>query len=138
MSGVTGDFAGLDALRGALEGLEDVVPRICDRAGEKIEAAVDAQFAAGTDPYGAPWAPLASGAASHLTKSGGMRASVVVVVGTDRIETIVADPAGYHQTGTRHMPARPVIPTEAKGLPDTWDAAITDAGLEVLDEAWGR
>lgn len=138
MSGVTGDFAGLETLRGALEGLEDVIPRICDKAGEKIEAAVDAQFSAGTDPYGTPWAPLASGQPSHLTKSGGMRSSVVVVVGTDRIETIVADPAGYHQGGTRRMVARPIIPTEARGLPDTWDDAITEAGLEVLDEAWGK
>ena len=63
--------------------------------------------------------------------------SITVVVSEDSIEVIVADPASYHQEGTVNMPARPIIPDESRGLPETWEQAIQDAGQQVMEEEWG-
>lgn len=69
----------------------------------------------------APWAPRKPSKRddSHplLIKSGGLRQSIksklrgehTVVVGTDK------EYAGYHQFGTKHMPARPFMPIDANG-----------------------
>lgn len=65
-----------------------------------------------------PWAPRKSGGKwPLLIKSGSLRQSIgwklqgsdTVVVGTDKKY------AGYHQTGTKHMPARPFMPVDKSG-----------------------
>ena len=68
-----------------------------------------------------PWAPRKKSKRDDghplLIKSGSLRQSIgwklegddTVVVGTDKKY------AGYHQTGTKHMPARPFMPIDANG-----------------------
>ena len=67
-----------------------------------------------------PWAPRKNNADPErplLYKSGSLRQSIgwklvggdTVVVGTDR------EYAGYHQFGTKHMPARPFFPVDKRG-----------------------
>ena len=67
-----------------------------------------------------PWAPRKSGGTWPLLVKhpyGGLRASInrklvgddTVVVGTDK------EYAGYHQFGTKHMPARPFMPLDREG-----------------------
>ena len=67
-----------------------------------------------------PWAPRKSGGDWPLLvkhPNGGLRASIesklvgddTVVVGTDKKY------AGYHQFGTKHMPARPFMPVDKSG-----------------------
>ncbi len=145
-SGLTGDFIGLADVIGDLEGMTDLVDDICIEASEEIELAIDSQFTLGTDPYGTPWAPLkASTLRRHphrhdppLTDTEGMRRSVTVQATMASIGVTVADPAGYHQDGTDHMVARPIIPSDAHGLPPTWEAAIREAGQRVMDRRWGQ
>ena len=90
-----------------------------------------------------PWPPRKSGGTHPLLiKSGNMRQGIgyrlqgddTVVVGTP------AKYAGYHQTGTKHMPARPFFPVDKNGnlTPRVMDdimanvQAIYDAELEKL------
>ena len=68
-----------------------------------------------------PWAPRKKSKRDDghplLIKSGSLRQSIgwklqgndTVVVGTDKKY------AGYHQTGTKHMPARPFMPLDRNG-----------------------
>ena len=67
-----------------------------------------------------PWAPRKSGGTWPLLVKhpyGGLRATInrklvgddTVVVGTDK------EYAGYHQFGTKHMPARPFMPLDREG-----------------------
>ena len=67
-----------------------------------------------------PWAPRKSGGTWPLLvkhPDGGLRATIksklvgddTVVVGTDKKY------AGYHQFGTKHMPARPFMPLDRNG-----------------------
>jgi hypothetical protein len=134
--GVSGDFGGLaDAVTkiGALEGLPD---RIADRLPAEFSALLDEQFSTGVDPYGDPWAPLADSTIATgrspppLTDTGAMHASAVVSASGGVVTMSVDDPAGFHQTGTRNMPAREVLPTDARGLPPAYELAIVRVATE--------
>lgn len=144
-SGLTGDFLGLAEVIGDLEGLRDIADEIAIESSVAVEDAIDSQFTLGCDPYGVPWAPLAESTKRRhgredppLTAEGAMRDSVTVQATQSSIEVMIADPAGYHQDGTDHMPARKIIPDDARGIPPAWDAAIHEAGMAVLDRRWGQ
>lgn len=90
-------------------------------------------FFNGTDPWGAPWAPLAkstidarrrrgNAGISPLLDTGQMFASLRVERGNDFAVIHMDSPAGFHQGGTRYMPAREMLPMEGEEvvLPDSW------------------
>jgi hypothetical protein len=144
MAGASVDLGSLEGVIGGLEGLRDLVPEIALEASIEIFETIDSSFTLGADPYGETWAPLAPATIAKgrtpppLTDTGAMREGLRVSVTQDAIVASLPDPAGYHQTGTRHMPARPVLPDDARGLPDAWRAAITDAGQRVFEARWGK
>jgi hypothetical protein len=127
---LTGDFSELNDAVVRLQSLDGLTARAAQRAANSIAGVVDEQFAAGTDPYGTPWQDLASGGPSHLTETGEMHAGVVVHASGSDIVITVPDPGGYHQTGTRYMPARPVEPVQSQGLPPAYEIAILAAVAE--------
>ena len=141
--GLAIDLGSLDAVVGALAGLRDLVPDIALEASIEIHETIQSEFVLGTDPYGETWAPLAPATLAKgrtpppLTDTGAMRESLRVSVTEAAITASMDSPAGYHQDGTRYMPARPVLPDYARGLPDAWRAAITEAGQRVFAKAWG-
>src|SRR5690348_3268759 len=51
-------MSGFDDLVSTLAELEDIPSRIASEVSDGINEIIADQFAAGTDPYGAPWAPL--------------------------------------------------------------------------------
>lgn len=136
------DLAGCLKWMGDLErvlGRLDALPRrVAEKAAPAITAELQREFARGTDPYGRKWRKLATGKPSHLTESGrlrrgtraaplpGKRAGVRILLGHGRIGL-------YHQTGTRKMPARKILPE--RGMPSTWSAAINRAMREAVREA---
>lgn len=141
--GLTGNFAGLEQIIGALEGMSDLVDSICIESSAGIERAIDSCFTLGTDPYGQTWAPLAKSTMAKgrtpppLTDTGKMRGSVVVYAMMQTIHAWVADPAGYHQRGTKYMPARAVLPDE-RGLPPAWEAEIRESAMAVIERSWDK
>ncbi len=114
-----------------IKSLEDLPERAAQRAALAIANVLDEQFAAGTDPYGDPWKDLVSGGPSHLTETGEMHAGSIVHASGNDIVINVPDPGGYHQTGTRYMVARPLEPTQSRGLPPAYEVAILAAIAEV-------
>ena len=95
-----------------------------------------------------PWAPRKNNADPErplLYKSGSLRQSIgwkldgddTVVVGTDKKY------AGYHQTGTKHMPARPFMPVDKNGnlLPRVQrkiNKIVDEALSEEMEKAFGH
>lgn len=138
------DVGSLESIIGALDGLRDLVPEIALEASIEIFETTDSLFVLGADPYGETWAPLAPATLAKgrtpppLTDTGAMRESLRVSVTETAIVASIASPAGYHQDGTKYMPARPVLPDYARGLPDAWRASITDAGQRVFEARWGK
>lgn len=113
----------------------DVLPRrVAVAAAPKISRLLQRQFAQGVDPYGRRWARLATGKRSRLTETGrlssgtraapmvGGRAGLRIIVGL--MGTRGRSPI-VHQTGTRNMPARKILPE--RGLPREWRDAIETA-----------
>lgn len=127
-------FKGLQRLTGTLRALAEVPSRAAADAAVRIGELVQESFGSGTDPYGRAWASLAASTQARgrtpppLTDTGAMRGSVVVspLPGAGIAVTLGAAYATFHQTGTRYMPQRQILP-QSGGLAPSWRQAISDA-----------
>jgi hypothetical protein len=137
---VNGDFDGLGALEANLRRMASVPARASKLAAENVREVITGEYATGSNPYGAPWAPLkpstlAKGRhAPPLTDTGALDAGTNVqpLPGAGISVTFDAPYASFHHTGTSRMAARPVAPTGA--FPRSWEKAITNA----LDETFAK
>ena len=135
--GLSGHMAALSRLADRCADLATVPSRAAKRAAVEIEALIEDEFDAGTDPYGTAWAPLAEATVDRgrspppLTDTAAMRQSVAVrPMRGAGVAVTVAHPAGIHQTGWSGKggkgPARPILP-QRRALPEDWRDAIADA-----------
>jgi len=116
-TGMAEEIARIDDMR---RRAEDLTPVLTGRAQAGEGVIQEQVFDRGQSPLGDPWAGLA---ASTLKKRRGRSAQILVNTGKLRegIQGIAKphsvvfssdkDFGAYLQTGTRHMPARPFIPT---------------------------
>jgi hypothetical protein len=104
--------------------------------------------ALGTDPYGVAYAPLSAmyakqkarryGNKAILSATGAMlRSYRVTVSGRSIEETVSADYAGYHQSGTSKMPKRAILPDE-RGLPAKDQQKLIELTSKYIDQQVGR
>lgn len=121
----------LDELRG--------LPKLTlRRAEKKIEAEIVQEFMDGVDPYGDRWAPLAPSTRARgrtgppLTNDGDMLESLDITAKGDELTCSMDSPFPFHQAGTARMPARTIFP-DGRGLPVSWEKAITDSVDEELE-----
>jgi hypothetical protein len=97
------------------------------------------EFARGADPYGRKWTRLSTGKPSHLTKSTRLRTGTraALMPGNSKGVRILfgsrARVASLHQSGTKHMPARKILPE--RGMPASWRMAITREMARLTREA---
>lgn len=137
-------FKGFQRLHGTLRKLADVPAQAAKSASERIGDLIEEEFAQGTDPYGRPWAALrpytlAKGRKPPpLTDSGAMRESLTVrpTAGAGIEVTMGVDYATFHQTGTRHMAQRQILP-QSGGFPSAWSKAIATSVAEATKKATG-
>lgn len=111
----------------ALGDLDSIPAQASAEAAREIERLIQDQFRSGTDPSGRPWKDLASGGRSFLFRSGDLFGSIHVKPrpGAGVRVTVDAKYASYHQTGTKRMPARKILPEDE--LPESWELAIERA-----------
>jgi phage gpG-like protein len=135
-----------------------LLPEIARRVGAAFVKQVADEFRESRDPYGNPWAPvyrnrardrrararrLAAGKAIRADKplidTGRLRASVVAR--TEGSEVRIALPveyASYHQTGTRKMVRRQILPeADTGGLGPRWTMAANKEISAVLLKHFG-
>jgi hypothetical protein len=135
VSGVSGDFAKLNALTHISARLDRARAEASRRTAKAITEVIEREFKTGTDPRGVPWRPLKASTLARgrrpppLTDSGAMRASVFVYPA--RLDVSIASPAGFHQSGTRYMASRPIVPTGQNAA--KWVAAIHEAVRGAFD-----
>lgn len=94
------------------------------------------------DPYGRKWQPLSSATIDQkqrlgyplkiLTRTGTMRSSVRYQVKRKSVQIVIDFPAQFHQTGTRKMPKRQILPENR--LSRTDERSIVDLGIEYLED----
>lgn len=130
-------FAALERFIAGIERVaESGIDDIKTEAEANVQGVVDGQYEQGVNPEGEAWAPLKSGGASHLTKSGAMRTASKAVRGVKGITVTIPKPGGFHQSGTGKMAARELVPS-GDTLPPTWDAAVADAARQVVIKPFG-
>ena len=121
-------FANLQKM---IRSLASVPSQVARGASDGIAREIQAEFDAGCDPFGHPWAELKPATLDKgrfpppLTDTGNMRDGVTVqpLPGAG-IGVTIPDPGVHHQYGTKYMAARPIFPDR---MPDTWQRAIADA-----------
>lgn len=133
----------LASLRGLMRTVEELayVPRkVAAIAAPKLSRLLQAEFRSGTDPYGRPWRRLSRATLARgrhpppLTDTGRLRNGTGAKQGRAGIVLTVGAPYGkFHQYGTRHMPARRILP--AFGMPASWRQALDDAAQQSIREA---
>ena len=126
-----------------LESLSEVPSRAAREASEEIESLIVEQFARGEDPYGEPWEELAESTRRRgrtnppLTDTHDMVDGLEVkpTAGAGIAVTLDQPYSRFHQTGTKRMPARPILPTGE--LPEAWETAIAGAVVNAAARATG-
>ena len=114
-----------------------LVKKISEAAAPKLTDAILAHWAAGQDPFGNQWAPLAHNRGpSYLFATGDMLASLKVRIAGYQIVWSIDDPSQYHQYGTSRMPARKLFPDDADNPPEAYAAAVEQAFQEVLEKTF--
>jgi len=115
--------------RQALTELSRVPSDVARASARAIQRDMRRNFARGVDPYGRPYLPLAPASLARGRRPPPLRAYAKAVTAQPMqaagISLRVDHPqAGFHQTGTRYMPKRIVIPD--RGVPPKWTAIIED------------
>lgn len=117
--------------------LLSVAAQVATESASELTGELQAQFDRGAGPYGDGWAALKSGAPSHLEASGAMRGGTRVRPnGGAGLAMEAPPPANFHQSGTRNMPARKVIPDN--GLPASWRAILQRIYSDRLRKGFGQ
>ena len=130
MSGITGDFAQLDAIIAKYGAMGNPVTRALTVAVPKIQAQARANYAANKGPDGAPWARNKDGTYPSLNRPA---AGVTFTASGNSIVGSAEDVLQYHQDGNDRLPRRPVFP-EPGTIPDPWMVLIEAALREELKE----
>lgn len=125
-------FAELSSLIGRLEGLAAATTDIVSAKLEPaLQQVLEREYDQGQSPDGETWAPKADGSPSHLQKTGAMRSGTKAVNGVSGVSVHIPKPGNWHQSGTKRMPARKLVP-ETEPLPPEWQKALENAATEAV------
>lgn len=126
----------------SLRQLASVPARVSADAAPVVTDLIAQQFTDGVDPYGEPWEPHAEATVKRwgehpiLDLSGRMKSvSVAPLSGAGIGVSLGADYSRFHQTGTKTMPARRILP-DNRGLPATWVQALSHLTQDAFGKAW--
>lgn len=146
---ITYELKGATALRYRLMNMRDQRKEraALEDIGRQIHLLTMLRFETETDPWGRPWAPLASstvkrrrlGSRRILQDTGNLRRSYTWRVGRHQVAVgtfgrVNGKPPGYaryHQTGTSRMPARKMLPEKP------WPKTYTEAVETVIRHYYG-
>ncbi len=126
---VKGDFAGLARVTAKLrkKAQKSAVSAIATAAAAAIRPVEAKHLAAGTTPYGEPWAPRKQDGGRALA---GAKAKVRARGNT--IRASAPYPYVFHNAGTKHHVKRQIVPDDATGIPADWTKALESAATAQL------
>lgn len=134
-------MAGFSDLADRLAQLKKVPARAAKAAAAAIQDLIKDEFDGSHNAYGNAWAPLLpqtvrrkGGDARILRATDALSSSPSVKATSGAgIEISIDDIGRFHQTGTKFMVARKILP-DGSTLPPSWQAAISDALAESMKE----
>ena len=127
-------MAGFRDLADRLAELEGLPSRITSEVAGAINAEIGKQFADGNNAYGNAWKPLLpqtvkrkGGDARILRRTDALsEATRATPTSGSGIEIESLDYGSFHQSGTKRMVARKILP-DGSALPKSWSDAIAEA-----------
>lgn len=130
-------MAGLRDLSARLKELQSVPSRIARRVAASINEQLADQFEQGVNAYGNAWKPLLpqtirrkKGDARILRRTDELSTNTIAKpMAGSGIEIESLDYGEKHQTGTKHMVARKILP-DGSALPRGWTDAIEEASAD--------
>jgi hypothetical protein len=106
--------------------------QVTAQAAPALTTVANETFAAGTDPYGVPWAPGADGKAVTLRQTGRLQRFLQYVgIGT-KLRVALGVPYSRYQIGKR-----PVFPRQGAPLPKDYVAVLSEATSKAVKAAMG-
>jgi len=134
-------MAGARDLADRLAQLAEIPSRIAAKVAEEITESLADEFDSGMNSYGTPWKPLLpqtvrrkKGDARILRRTDALSAATIArPMGGAGVEIVSLDHGNFHQTGTKHMVARKILP-DGGTLPRPWAEAIQSA----LDQEFAK
>ncbi len=112
-----------------------------EATGDYFLKRVEQGFRSEVDPYGKKWAALSPATISQkerlgyplkiLTRTGNMRRSPKYIVQGKSVKIVASHPSEFHQSGTRKMPQRQILP-EGR-LTKTDERNIVDLAVDYLE-----
>lgn len=110
--------------------------------GQYFQRRVEEGFRKEVDPYNKRWAKLSPATIADkqrrgyplkiLTRTRRMRSGVRIIINKKSIRITVPFPSEFHQSGTRKMPQRKIIPDQGR-LSKTDERNIKDIFIDYLD-----
>lgn len=139
---ISGDFGKIKEWELLFETGGVVLPACSAVMAEEAIGLVKDGFRSSKDPYGEKWKrkkrkdgrKVLSGKTSRL--KGGWHVSKNGKGGATIAPSVVY--AAFHQVGTKRLPARLMVPSAAKGLPDKWARLMEEAAQKVLRRHFKR
>jgi hypothetical protein len=127
----------LDAMIASLRQLAspaDVERRVAKKAETTLQAALEKTLAAGQTPEGKPWAPRKTGGRAYEHAA----SRIVTKASGNLVRTTLSGPEVYGHFGNAHQEPRQMLPDAGAGMPESVEAALTEAAQQVFDEAMGQ
>ena len=115
--------SGITTFVRSLKGLKQLAPNVAEELADDIYKDLQQKYGRRLDPYGNRWRPRKIPQPWPLMKrSGRLYGSLNTAVrGSSIIATRKAPYARFHQTGTKHLPIRLVVPSAKRGIPKSWN-----------------
>ncbi len=138
-------MAGFADLAANLAELEGIPSRIAKEVADGIGALVADEFESGTDPYGRAWKALLpstlkrkGGDSRILRRTDALSGSTLAKASSGAgVEIVSLEYGEKHQTGTKHMVARKILP-DGSDLPEAWSEVIDIATQNAFKKALGK
>lgn len=134
---IQGDTKQLNKLIDSLKSLESVHEKAASRTAPVIEKLIDKEFMSTKSPYGERWAALKK--PTGLPPIRGLKDFFIVenkknVVSVDHEKSY----AKFHQTGTRFMKARKMLPEKDLSKSKTWTNKINGALSKLVKDVFKK
>jgi len=132
MAGVSGDFAALKDFADKVKDVGAAAEEIAQKASPRLRQSLQGSLSNQVDPYGQAWPPFKT----PPTGVAGYMSSIDTAAQGKSIVFEVQPPLTFHHDGVPgHMPPRPVIPDEGRGIPPNMVRILKSVAEDVMSKA---
>lgn len=138
---VGGDFKKLEDWEKALASTDKLLGVMSRDMAEEVLGLVKEGWRKQADPYGQPWKAKKrpDGRQILVGKTARLKGGWHIKNASGKGFTVApsVNYGGYHQTGTKRIPQRMMVPTKSRGIPKEWRTALNEIAVDHLAAHFG-